>query len=156
MNAEKRFVFRFAILADRVVRAVARMYGPKYGLRPSTWKTMAAIGRHGKLAAKDVCAHATIDPDKVTRAVDRLVNLGFAERRRDEIDGRRVVLSLTPRGAAAFREIERLSRNVEIELRGALSSRENAELDRLLRKLESRAKPLLGPPDAWRRISKGA
>ena len=74
LNLERRLSFRFSILATKVIRCVAEMYGPKYGLLPSGWKAMAAIGRFGPVSAKEVCAHTTVEPDKVTRAVDRHSN----------------------------------------------------------------------------------
>lgn len=102
LNIEKRLSYRFSILSDRMIRAVADMYGPRFGLLLSGWKAMATIGRYSRVSAKDVCAHTTVAPDKITRAVDRLVGLGFVERRRDETDGRRVALSLTPQGSTGL------------------------------------------------------
>ena len=64
LNLERRLSFRFSILATKVIRCVAEMYGPKYGLLPSGWKAMAAIGRFGPVSAKEVCAHTTVEPDE--------------------------------------------------------------------------------------------
>ncbi len=71
LNIEKRLSYRFSILSDRMIRAVADMYGPRFGLLLSGWKAMATIGRYSRVSAKDVCAHTTVAPDKITRAVDR-------------------------------------------------------------------------------------
>ena len=117
LNLERRLSFRFSILATKVIRCVAEMYGPKYGLLPSGWKAMAAIGRFGPVSAKEVCAHTTVEPDKVTRAVDRLVQLAYVERKQDAADGRRVALSLTFLGQKVYADIEGLTRRRRIRYR---------------------------------------
>jgi len=139
LDLERRLSYRFSLLSAKVVRTVAKMYGPKYGLLPSGWKAMAAIGRYGPVSAKEVCAHTTVEPDKVTRAVDRLVARGFVKREQDEVDRRRVALTLTPAGRRAYEDIESVTRTVELSLLGALSLGERKSLSRLLGKLEERA-----------------
>lgn len=114
------------------------MYGSKYGLLPSGWKTMAAIGRFGPVSAKQVCAHITVEPDKVTRAVDRLVELGYINRKQDAKDRRRVVLTLSSSGRVAYNDIERATRSVEWALLEGLSLSERKALDLILGKLEKR------------------
>jgi DNA-binding MarR family transcriptional regulator len=138
LDLERRLSYRFSILAAKIIRSVAGMYGPKYGLLPSGWKTMAAIGRYEPVSAKQVCAHTTIEPDKVSRAVDRLVELGFVSRTQDTEDRRRVVLTLSPTGRSAYNDIERATRKVEMALLDCLSSGERGTLDRILGKLETR------------------
>lgn len=149
LNLEKRLSYRFSILSARMIGAVAEMYGPRFSLLPSGWKAMATIGRHGKVSAKEVCAHTTVTPDKITRAVDRLVALGFVERRRDAADGRKVSLSLSSKGAQVYAEIERVTRQLELSLRSVLSAAELAALDRILGKLEWQARTTLSRRDAW-------
>jgi len=129
------------------------MYGSKYGLRPSSWKAMAAIGRYGPMSAKEVCAHTTVEPDKVTRAVDRLVEMGYVNRKQDAVDRRRVALSLSLSGRAAYKEIERITRLVELALLEGLSRQERDGLHAALGKLEERASGLLTDRDAWRRVA---
>ena len=152
LDLERRLSYRFSILSARIIRAVANMYGPKYGLLPSGWKAMAAIGRYSPVSAKEVCAHTTVEPDKVTRAVDRLVEQGYVKREQDAFDRRRVALTLTPAGQRAFEDIEFLTRSVELELIGALSPQERRSLSRILAKLEEEAGKCLGERQGWRRI----
>lgn len=151
LNLERRLSYRFSILSSRIVRTVAKMYGPKYGLLPSGWKAMAAIGRYGPVSAKQVCAHTTVDPDKVTRSVDRLVERGYVRRKQDAVDRRRVALTLTPAGRKAYEDIEFVTRTVELALLGVLSLEERKLLSRLLAKLEERAGKCLGENQGWRK-----
>jgi len=138
LDLERRLSYRFSIFATKIIRSVADMYGPKYGLLPSGWKTMAAIGRYGPVSAKQVCAYTTVEPDKVSRAVDRLEELGFVRRTQDTSDRRRVVLTLSPAGRNAYGDIEHATRIVEMKLLDCLSSEERRTLDRILAKLENR------------------
>ena len=152
LDLERRLTYRFSILSAKVVRTVAKMYGPKYGLLPSGWKAMAAIGRYGPVSAKEVCAHITVEPDKVTRAVDRLVERGYVKREQDAVDRRRVALTLTAPGRKVYDDIETLTRTVELELLGALSSEERKSLARILTKLEDEAGKRLADRQSWRTI----
>lgn len=152
LDLERRLTYRFSILSAKVVRTVAKMYGPKYGLLPSGWKAMAAIGRYGPVSAKEVCAHITVAPDKVTRAVDRLVERGYVKREQDAADRRRVALTLTAAGRKVYEDIEFLTRAVELELLGALSPEERKSLARILAKLEDEAGKCLSEKESWRRI----
>ncbi len=138
LDLERRLSYRFSIFAAKIIRSVAAMYGPKYGLLPSGWKTMAAIGRYGPVSAKQVCAYITVEPDKVSRAVDRLVELGFVNRTQDNADRRRVVLTLSRAGRNAYNDIERATRSVEMALLDCLSRGERKTLDLILGKLENR------------------
>ena len=114
---------------------------------------MAAIGRFGPVFGKEVCAHTTVEPDKITRAVDRLVRLGYVERNQDTADGRRVALSLTLLGQKVYADIEGLTRRVELELQKGLSKQELDALSRILNKLEGRAIEChIGDRNAWRKI----
>lgn len=139
LNLERRLLYRFSILSAKVIRYVAEMYGPKYGLLPSGWKVMAVIGRFGSVFGKEVCAQTSVEPHKVTRAVDRLVQLGYVERQQDQTDGRRVMLSLTAIGWTVYADIETLTRKVELELQTGLSKQELDTFSSILGKLESRA-----------------
>ena len=149
LDLERRLSYRLSIFAAKIIRSVARMYGPKYGLLPSGWKTMAAIGRYGPASAKQVCAFTTVEPDKVSRAVDRLVELGFVSRMQDTADRRRVVLTLSPAGRSAYNDIEQATRAVEMALLECLTTDERRTLDRTLSKLEARMAQRLGERQPW-------
>ena len=125
LNLERRLSYRFSILSAKVARAVAQMYGSKYGLLLSGWKAMAAIGRYGPVSAKEVCAHTTVESAKVTRAV---VN----------------------ENPHLYYEI--LTRSVELELLGALSVEDRKSLDHILVKLEGMAGKCLNEDQSWRKI----
>ncbi len=152
LDLEHRLSYRFSLISSMVVRAVASMYGPKYGLLPPNWKAMAAIGRYGPMSAKDVCARTTVEPDKVTRAVDRLVALRYVQRTRDALDRRRVVLLLTSTGRKVYDDVEAATRRIELLLLDALSAQEREALDRITTKLQTQAGKYIGDKCAWQGI----
>lgn len=149
LDLEHRLSYRFSVLSAKMRRAV---YIPKYGVLPSNWRAMAAIGRYGPMSASDVCAHTTVEPDKVTRAVNTLLTLNYVRREQDKFDKRRVVLSLTPLGRNVYNEIETATRQMELTLLDVLTERERDTLARVLKKLEQRVDKYLkvrpGRPDA--------
>lgn len=155
LDLEHRLTYRFSVISSMVMRAVASMYGPKYGLLPPNWKALAAIGRYGPMSAKDVCARTTVEPDKVTRAVDRLVALGYVRRAQDGLDRRRVVLSLSPLGRKVCEDIEGATRRIELLLLDGLSTREREALDRITTKLQAQTEKHIGNKMAWNRITEG-
>lgn len=136
LNLEHRLSYRFSVLSAKMRRAV---YIPEYGVLPSNWRAMAAIGRYGPMSGSDVCVHTTVEPDKVTRAVHALMKLNYVRREQDQFDKRRIVLSLTPLGRKVYNEIERATRQMELLLSDALTQREREMLHRVLKKLEQRA-----------------
>lgn len=139
LDLEHRLSYRFSVLSAKMRRAV---YRPEYGVLPSNWRAMAAIGRYGPMSASDVCARTTVEPDKVTRAVNALMEAGYVRREQDKYDKRRVVLSLTPLGRKVYNEIERATRQIELTLLLALTQCERDTLNRVLTKLEQRAHEL--------------
>ena len=65
-----------------------------------------------------VANHTSLEPDKVTRAVDSLVRLGLVNRRSDRRDRRFVVLTLSTKGKRVNDEIEMVRNAMELELVG--------------------------------------
>jgi DNA-binding MarR family transcriptional regulator len=66
-------------------------------------RVLELLNRHGPMAAGDLAEEAGLTTGAVTAVVDRLEKLGYAQRVRDTVDRRRVVIEQTP-------ESERLGR----------------------------------------------
>ena len=152
---EQRITYRFAIISKRLTDRLAEMHQSKYALSVNGWKVMTVVERFGPLAAFEVANYVSLDPDKVTRTVDQLVKQGYALRRQDKIDRRRVSLSLSARGRKVHNEIERVRCALEIEFLAVLDSSELAGLYSTLDKLEARANTRLSSPDAWKSLTAG-
>jgi DNA-binding MarR family transcriptional regulator len=120
----------FRTLVDRLHAELARQGHPE--VRPAYGFAMQAIGRDG-VTASELGRRLGVSKQAAGKTVDRLVELGYAERSADAADARRKLVRLTPRGydvlarsAAVFEQLraewaERLGvdgvRAVEINLR---------------------------------------
>jgi DNA-binding MarR family transcriptional regulator len=137
--ALERFTpFRLSVLANRMTRAVARIYMKRHKLSAPDWRTLAVLGRFGAMSANTVVDRTAMDKVRVSRSVSRLLLLGLITRRTDPEDRRRAILDLTPAGLNVFHQIVPQALAVEEELLAILSDEERAALDVTLTKLESR------------------
>jgi DNA-binding MarR family transcriptional regulator len=62
------------------------------------WRALVVVDRHGPLHMSGIAEWMGLHPSNVTRACDGLVRSGLVQRREDEVDRRRQVLSLTAAG----------------------------------------------------------
>jgi DNA-binding MarR family transcriptional regulator len=104
------------------------------------------------MSAKEVGERISLEPEKVTRAVDQLVARGFVTRRTDEKDRRRVVLSLAAKGKNVFKDSEQLRSAIEEEFLNVLRPKERVVFHQILDKLEQRATVMFDGKQAWRKI----
>lgn len=150
IDPDQRIAYRFSLMSAWQTRCLAGMYVRKFGVSVNGWWVLAVIGRLGRTSATNVVANTTLEPDKITRTVDALVEKGFVLRGEDADDRRRIVLSLTPSGRKAVDEIEKVRRIIEYELLDVLDSAELASFYSILDKLETRGREILVGPGAWR------
>ena len=133
----ERFVpFRLSVLANRMTRAVAGVYARRFNVSAPEWRTLAVLGRFGAMTANSVVERTAMDKVRVSRAVTRLLELGYITRRTDPLDRRRAILDLTPEGRAVYAKVVPLVLSVERELLAELSAEERGALDQILHKLE--------------------
>jgi DNA-binding MarR family transcriptional regulator len=126
------------VLANRMTRAVARIYMKRHKLSAPDWRTLAVLGRFGAMSAFTVVERTAMDKVRVSRSVSRLLTLGYITRRTDPEDRRRAILDLTPSGQTVYRQIVPRALAVEEELLSILSAEERAAFEMALTKLESR------------------
>lgn len=74
------------------------------GLNLHRWRTLAVIRRIPQCSMKDLALYSGIDRTTLTRAVDHLVTEGLVERWSPPRDRRRVQVTLSARGEAAYAE----------------------------------------------------
>lgn len=89
----------FRTLIDRLHAELAQQGHPD--LRPAHGFAMQAIGRDGATAT-ELGRRLGVSKQAAGKTVDRLVELGYAERGADAADGRRKLVRLTPRGVDAL------------------------------------------------------
>jgi DNA-binding MarR family transcriptional regulator len=89
----------FRTLVDRLHAELARQGHPE--VRPAYGFAMQAIGRDG-VTASELGRRLGVSKQAAGKTVDRLVELGYAERSADTADARRKLVRLTPRGYDAL------------------------------------------------------
>ncbi len=84
---------------------------------------------------RDIADHLHVTAPSATALVGELVAHGYLTREARADDRREVVLSLTPKGVRALREIDTRRTAVVAELLAPLGDEDHAELDRILQKI---------------------
>lgn len=138
LDLEQFLPFRLSALANRVTRAVARVYSRPFQLSAPEWRVMAVLGRYGAMTANSVVERTAMDKVRVSRAVARLLGAGRITRHADPVDRRRAILDLTPEGRRDYEAVVPLVLAVENELLVDLDAEERAALNAMIRKLEAR------------------
>jgi DNA-binding MarR family transcriptional regulator len=67
-------------------------------LKLSEMKALSAFKDHSSFLMKELASNCGAKISNMTTMVDKLIDEGFAERKRDGADRRKVVVSLTPKG----------------------------------------------------------
>jgi DNA-binding MarR family transcriptional regulator len=145
--------YRLAILAHKMSRELAGVYGEKFGLSIPAWRIIANLGHWGPLYAGDLAERSSLDKPQVTRALQRLEAGGLVRRKIDSQDRRQVRLALTRRGRVLLRRIAVLALGWEAAFLAPLAQDERKTLDRILTKLlrGSQDRAQRPPPRAWPR-----
>src|SRR5215467_8668313 len=82
--ALERFLpYRLSVLANLASRALARLYGERFGLSVAEWRVIAHLARAAPASANEVAARAAMDKVQVSRAVARLTAKELVERATD-------------------------------------------------------------------------
>lgn len=154
LSLEYRLAYRFSMLAAQVTRCTSDLYR-KHGLTVGGWRTLSIIGRYEPIHPSGIAARTSVDADKVTRAVDRLVANGLVARKTDPRDRRRIVIRLTARGRRVHYEIDQVRRVTEEKLLSVLTQDEVARFYAALGKLEVQAARIFPGRGAWRELVQG-
>jgi DNA-binding MarR family transcriptional regulator len=142
---EKFLPYRLSVLSNRLSTAIAESYARRFGLSIPEWRVMAVLALAPGASAAEVAERTAMDKVAVSRAVNRLVSTGRAQRETAAGDRRRSVLGLTAEGRRVYRRIAPALRSFEAQLLAGFDARERQVLDGLLRRLEARALALQPP-----------
>ena len=107
-----------------------------HGIEAWMYDVLATLRRSDEpyeLTAGDLVRQTMVTTGAITNRIDRLEARGFVERRSTS-DRRKVIVRLTEAGFDKVEEVVQSHLNVERELLGALSARQQRELASLLRR----------------------
>lgn len=142
MNLQDFLPYRLAVLSEVVSQSLAQVYRERFGLTRDEWRVLAALADCGTVKTARVIEHTTLEKMQVSRAVQRLEEAGFVDRRPDPDDGRGWIVGLTASGRALYRKIVPVVEAREAFLLDALDPAERQVLDAALAKILARARLL--------------
>jgi DNA-binding MarR family transcriptional regulator len=119
-------------------RLAGQAWVTEAGLKQGCYGAMTWINRLEPVSQKRVATELGRDPSDVVEVIDILERAGFVARERDDRDRRRYSLRLTPEGRGALARFDAVAADVEDEALGALSTRERAQFEHLVRKVFTR------------------
>ena len=128
--------YRFGLIATRIGAVAAQQYIARHKLTTSLWRALAVVARFEPMSATSLSEHSRLDPPKVSRAIDGLVERKLVLRRIDKSDERKVVLTVTARGRAIFDDVAAYVTVLETGVLSALSATEEQALWRILEKID--------------------
>jgi DNA-binding MarR family transcriptional regulator len=104
-------VAAFSETFSRLMRSAMRtrqqfLAAAKHNVEWSASVIINCVACGGPIRTTAIAEVVQSDPSTVSRQVASLVNEGLLERRADPVDGRASLLVITPKGEAAYREIE--------------------------------------------------
>jgi DNA-binding MarR family transcriptional regulator len=144
----------FLAAFDRLMRRLSAIHAPELlemQLTMSQTKVLYVVLVAGSIRMSVLAARLGVALSTISGVVDRLVDLGYVDRRDDPGDRRQVVVSVTARGAS---EVDRLRELNAAEVRTLLRHVADADLDVLARAIEillaasARADQQASPPGA--------
>jgi DNA-binding MarR family transcriptional regulator len=144
VSSDERVSHRFSLIAKRLDQTLAALHAKKFAISVNNWKIMSVIAGSGPLSATELGSRTSLDPDKITRAVDALVQRSYVIRRDDEADRRRVVLTLSAKGRRVHDKIEKVAGAMEAEFLSVLTAEERRALLTSLDKLERHSGTMFG------------
>lgn len=103
-------------------------------LTQGEWAVVAALARAGAdcLTPSQLAEHTSVAPSSMTHRLDKMAERGLVERRPDEENRTRILVSLTPDGRELFTQSIRESDVVESDVLRGLTAADRDELARLL------------------------
>ncbi len=100
----------------------------KSDLRLSQMKAISAFSEDCAYTMKELASNGMIKLPNMTTMVDGLINDGFAERKKDEKDRRRVFVQLTPKGKKIRKDFLEGRRKTAISIFSDLSEEDKYDL----------------------------
>jgi homoprotocatechuate degradation regulator HpaR len=104
--------------AREVVMGRFRPMLARHDVSEQQWRVLRALAEKSPCDAAELAERASVLGPSLTRIIKALEDRGLITRARNEVDGRRIFLSLAPKGVALIREVTPESRAIYAELEG--------------------------------------
>ena len=129
------FSARFNYLGLRYNTPLYGWVEERFGLSRAEFVVIYSLGLMDGVTASEIAASTAFPKNTLSRAVNRIAELGFIERHEDENDRRQHNLTLTPEGRALLDEAMPQFAGLEAEMLAPLSLVEQETLSALMAKV---------------------
>ncbi|MGV3571035.1 MAG: MarR family winged helix-turn-helix transcriptional regulator [Ramlibacter sp.] len=136
--------YKLSVVANRVSQSIGKLFEQRFNLQIPEWRILMALYSYGDLVFNEVVERTSMDKARVSRAQRRLVDLGMIDPIDDPTDGRKLILSLAPKGEKMCSEMLPEMAAREAWFLEALDDHEHQLLDVILDKLMKRSQDLKG------------
>ena len=124
--------YRLSVLSNRISSDIARRYQERFSLTIPEWRVMASLGETPGLSARQVADKTAMDKVAVSRAVAGLLAVKSITRKTDTADKRKVILTLSKKGQAVYRQVVPVALAYEAAILDQLEPGEKRTLSKLL------------------------
>lgn len=135
--------YRLHQVANLVSRSASMRYKREFDVQLWEWRTIALLGARQMLSLKDLAKVAGLDKGQISRVAAGLIERRLVLREVDEVDGRKIRLTLTAPGKRLYEGLTRVSSARNAELLACLTADEQYILKGILDKLEHKAREFI-------------
>jgi DNA-binding MarR family transcriptional regulator len=144
-NLERLMAYKYAILYKLMSRYSAAFLNEQFDLSIAEWRILGQLAYHETSTVAELAQRTLTDKAQISRAVQSLNERGLVLRAAHHSDARRVVLSLSKRGADHVRKVFPHRLEFNDELMAQLTQQErralNSAIDKLTHYLETELAP---------------
>lgn len=136
IKLDRTLTYRLHLLHKLTDLESQRAYVAGAGLSMSDGRCLTAVGTFAPLSVNDLAQKANLNKGQASRAAQSLVDQGLVVKTASATDGRGVVLTMTPKGKAAWQRAMQVVGRRNEDIFGVLSEAEREQLsdffDRLI------------------------
>ncbi len=140
ITLDRTLTYRLHLVHKLTDLVSQRAYVSGAGLSMSDGRCLTAIGSFAPLSVMDLAQKANLNKGQASRAAQSLVDQGLVRKEASPTDGRGVVLTLTPKGKAAWRRAMDVVAQRNDEIFGVLSAAEQTQLSGFFDRLIAQAR----------------
>lgn len=134
--------YRLSITSNAISQRIAVEYRSQFDLKVPEWRVMAVLGDVGPLTQRQLVGATFMDKVAVNRACKVLADDNLITRHPNTMDGRSHLLELTLKGRDIHAQVMPLALEMEREIFGCLTAKEQREFSRTLDKLFAKVRDM--------------
>lgn len=147
IKLDRTLTYRLHLLHKLTDNKSQRAYVAGAGLSMSDGRCLTAVGTFAPLSVNDLAQKANLNKGQASRAAQSLVDQGLVVKAASLTDGRGVVLTLTPKGKAAWTRAMQVVGQRNQDIFGVLSAAEREQLSEFFDRLIEKARAGNDGPD---------